>query len=415
MATGEIQISALPQASLPISLSDIFHLKQGIVDKRCTLDQLLFPHTSLQNNPHNVTKQQVQLGFVENALQLIASMNLSDIPDKVLARANLGVISSAEVNTLINNHINDKNNPHQVTKQQVLLGNVQNWTYSNLYTEAADKYATARAVKALHDAIVAQYPVGSIHISVNPANPATYLLCGGTWVQESKGRALVGFNDSSRAVGTNFGSSTVTLSQANLPAHTHSISLTGGDHTHSASTIVNNFDYGTKTTNTFDYGTKTVSTFNHGNKNTTTNGAHTHTRGSMEITGGFAVDDSVIDSNYKPQGSFFTDGARNNYDARSTLDGNGWNLKFAASRTWSGATSTSGDHAHTVNIGSHNHTVAIGAHSHTVQIGSHSHSATTTVQSSGHTHTGTSGSVGSGQAVNIEQPSYVVYVWRRTA
>ncbi|EBU9407124.1 phage tail protein, partial [Salmonella enterica subsp. enterica serovar Typhimurium] len=54
MAVGEIQISALPQAALPIDLSDILHLKQGIEDKRCTLEQLLAPHSSLRNNPHGV-------------------------------------------------------------------------------------------------------------------------------------------------------------------------------------------------------------------------------------------------------------------------------------------------------------------------------------------------------------------------
>ena len=83
-------------------------------------------------------------------------------------------------------------------------------------------------------------------------------------------------------------------------------------------------------------------------------------------------------------------------------------------------TDLAGAHTHsfsgtTASSGAHSHTVAIGAHSHTVNIGSHSHTGTVTVSSSEHTHSGTSGSVGGGQAFSVEQPSFVVYVWQRTA
>lgn len=181
MAVGEIQISALPQAALPIDLSDIFHLKQGIEDKRCTLEQLLAPHSSLRNNPHGVTKTQIGLDNVINALQLVAANNLSDVTNVAQARANLQIMSSEEVNNLVQQHIQDKSNPHNTTKAQVGLSNVQNWTTSNLYNEDADKYATARAVNNLYKAVQASYPVGTIHLSMNSANPSTYLICGGTW------------------------------------------------------------------------------------------------------------------------------------------------------------------------------------------------------------------------------------------
>ncbi|HHE4183190.1 TPA: phage tail protein, partial [Escherichia coli] len=51
---------------------------------------------------------------------------------------------------------------------------------------------------------------------------------------------------------------------------------------------------------------------------------------------------------------------------------------YGVPRSDKGATTTSssGNHAHTVDIGAHNHTVGIGAHSHTVAIGSHGHSIT---------------------------------------
>lgn len=391
MAVGEIQISALPQAALPIDLSDIFHLKQGVEDKRCTLEQLLAPHASLRNNPHGVTKSQVGLDNVINSLQLVAANNLSDIVNVAEARANLQIMSSDEVNSLIQRHIDDKSNPHNTTKAQVGLSNVQNWTTSNLYNEDADKYATAKAVNNLYKAIQASYPVGTIHLSVNSANPSTYLLCGGTWELVSKGRALVGYDTDSRPVGSTFGSQTVALTNNNLPAHTHSIYLTGGGHTHSASVSISSFDYGSKSTSTFDYGTKA----------TDGAGAHAHTFSGTTSNEGNHNHRVPMRGNDRGGSNAITASADAGVGYAVYTD-----LAGAHTHSFSGTTSSSG---------AHSHTVAIGAHSHTVNIGSHSHTGTVTVSSSEHTHSGTSGSVGGGQAFSVEQPSFVVYVWQRTA
>ena len=388
MAVGEIQISALPQAALPIDLSDIFHLKQGIEDKRCTLEQLLAPHSSLRNNPHGVTKTQIGLDNVINALQLVAANNLSDIVNVAEARANLQIMSSEEVNNLIQQHIKDKSNPHNTTKAQVGLSNVQNWTTSNLYNEDADKYATARAVNNLYKAVQASYPVGTIHLSMNSANPSTYLICGGTWELVSKGRALVGYDSDTRPAGSVFGSSTVTLSVNNMPQHSHSVSLSGGGHTHNATVSISAFDYGTKATSSFDYGTK----------ETNTTGNHTH----------------------NVSGNTSTDGTHNHDVYPRENDGTG-NAVADSSGAWrTSRTSSDGAHSHSFSVtsgasGNHSHAVGIGAHSHTVGIGSHTHSGTVVVSSSEHTHSGNTNSVGGGQAVNIEQPSFVLYVWQRTA
>lgn len=85
-------------------------------------------HVSDSNNPHNVTKSQVGLGNVGNyglALQVDAETGTSN----VLYMTPLSVkqaITYQAVNPL-NAHLVDKTNPHVVTALQVGLGNVDNY------------------------------------------------------------------------------------------------------------------------------------------------------------------------------------------------------------------------------------------------------------------------------------------------
>lgn len=87
------------------------------------------------------------------------------------------------------------------------------------------------------------YPVGSIYISVNPTNPSQ--LFGGTWEAFAVGRTLIGLNpndtdfDTAEETG---GSKTVTLTEGQLPAHSHIIpdvrsATTGGASTRIARTV----------------------------------------------------------------------------------------------------------------------------------------------------------------------------------
>lgn len=69
------------------------------------------------------------------------------------------------------------------------------------------------------------YPVGSIYMNVSNVNPAA--IFGGTW-EEIQGRFLLG-RSASHAVGQTGGVESVTLTVAQMPAHTH----TGPSHTHS--------------------------------------------------------------------------------------------------------------------------------------------------------------------------------------
>lgn len=68
------------------------------------------------------------------------------------------------------------------------------------------------------------YPVGSIYMSVNSTSPAS--LFGGTW-EQLQGRFLIGAN-STYPAGTTGGAATVTLTEANLPSHRHSIPALSG-------------------------------------------------------------------------------------------------------------------------------------------------------------------------------------------
>ena len=171
-----------------------------------------------------------------------------------------------------------------------------------------------------------------------------------------------------------------------IKSHNHSASASSTD---LGTKTTSSFDYGTKTSSSFDYGTKTSNTTGNHNHtvsgNTSSAGAHTHTEGVRYSTGGANV-----------QPSAFARGATaDGMSARPKLHDlgvsmasyYGWFSKTdsqgAHTHSWSGTTSTTGNHAHTVGIGAHTHTVGIGAHSHSVAIGSHEH--TITVNATGNT------------------------------
>lgn len=76
-------------------------------------------------------------------------------------------------------------------------------------------------------ASILQYnkPIGTIHITINPANPATYLGYG-TWVTFGSGKVLVGLNSSDTDFDTveeTGGAKAVTLGDHNhsIPSHVH--------------------------------------------------------------------------------------------------------------------------------------------------------------------------------------------------
>ena len=179
----------------------------------------------------------------------------------------------------------------------------------------------------LQDTASKLYPVGSVYISFNATDPST--LFGGTW-QRLKDSFLLA-NGDAYAPNTSGGSATKNITVDNLPSHTHSIS---------------------------------------------TDGSHTHTRGTMNIQGSVYASrtDAGIDDEYYATGAFT---AQNGIHKAASYSGgsySGWEgFNFDASKDWSGATSPNGSHTHTI------------------------------------------GNTGSGLPLNIMPPYKTVYMWRRTA
>ena len=191
------------------------------------------------------------------------------------------------------------------------------------------------------------YPVGSVYISFNATDPST--LFGGTW-QRLKDTFLLASGDT-YAANTTGGSATKTIAINNMPAHNHTVNASG-NHNHTATT--------------------------------SWAGNHSHTRGSMNITGNFGGTD--VQGGYYGNGAFAITSRGNYNDYGGKYESNyGKNMSFDASRSWTGSTSTAGNHTHTL----------------------------TTTTNGSHTHT--TNNTGGGLPLNIMPPYQTVYMWRRTA
>ena len=370
------------------------------------------------------------------------------------------------------------------------------------YWHALTYYYSPASLQA--DLLNKVYPVGSIYMSVVNVSPASFL--GGTWQAIEQGRMLMAAGSSWQA-GTTGGNAYHTLTIAELPAHNHSATETAaGGHTHGASTgsagahahsgsaledgaHAHNASTGTAGSHDHASSMGTAGAHDHGGDLRTARdgahshggttdyaGSHTHTRGSMNIMGsqafhGIHASASVLEGG--GNGALYPSAITPGYpiwDVGSGTQGYGL-INFDASRSWTGSTSSNGnhhhsfttsyegdhthiftiksdgghyhsltiskagDHAHSVTIasnGAHTHNLSIaaaGAHSHSVTVasngkhthnlsiaaaGAHAHSVAIAAAGA-HTHAITIGKTGSGAAFSILPPYIAVYMWRRTA
>lgn len=151
------------------------------------------------------------------------------------------------------------------------------------------------------------YPIGSIYMSVNTTSPS--VLFGGVW-EQIQGRFLLAA-DTVNPVGTTGGEARHTLTTAEMPSHTHSGSSVSA-------------------------------------------GAHTHSRGSMELDGYFGLSGLDTYSGNYGNGVFYIASSHTSAaNGHATNQENGFSdFRFLASRNWTGATSSNGAHTHTINVGS---------------------------------------------------------------
>lgn len=147
------------------------------------------------------------------------------------------------------------------------------------------------------------YPIGSLYMSVNDTSP-DILFGVGTW-EKIKDTFLLASGDTYNN-GATGGEVEHILSESELPTHAH-----------------------TATSNNV--------------------GAHTHSRGSMNISGNFLGNEWEAD-NITCTGAF-TSSASKMKDGASGTDRRRI-VTFTASRNWTGATSSNGAHAHTITVNS---------------------------------------------------------------
>lgn len=188
------------------------------------------------------------------------------------------------------------------------------------------------------------YPVGSIYMSMNNVSPATFI--GGTWTPLDEGRVLIGAN-SAHPVNEKGGNENHAITVDEMPSHNHSGDLSGS---------------------------------------TGSAGAHSHSRGTMNITGSMEFRstngnnrNTVLASSGAFNSISMVSGSSGYYDGVKGSDNNN-KVSFNGASGWSGSTYSEGSHSHSLNG------VTI----------------TTTDQ-------------GGGKEMSLMQPYLSVYMWKRTA
>ena len=221
---------------------------------------------------------------------------------------------------------------------------------------------TSAVNAAKTDVLQRVFPVGSFYTSYNINTNPAQLLGFGTWTAV-QGRFLIGASSAYPAASTG-GAASHAITVGELPAHSHTGSTaSAGGHTHTTTTA--------------------------------SAGAHTHTRGTMDITGYHGTNADVTAARYPNNsdphvigGAFYI--SKGGYHLTSHTSGEPNNedrLNFQASRSWTGATASAGDHTHTVTV------ATAGAHTHTVTVGN----------------------TGGGATMSLLPPYVAVYMWRRIA
>lgn len=146
----------------------------GILATRLA-QELVDAHEAKKNNPHDTTKAQVGLGNVDNFLTATqAQAEAGTAANAFMTPQRTYQAIMVQAGNLIQQHVNDKNNPHNTTKAQVGLGNVDNFLTASQAEAVAgtqnDRFMTPLRTKQAIDAIAGQLLNQHIQNYNNPHN-----------------------------------------------------------------------------------------------------------------------------------------------------------------------------------------------------------------------------------------------------
>lgn len=151
------QIDVLPKSFPPVPHDQHVDTLIGFEDVVKAIDDIVeaigesesgkfSQHLDDRLNPHNVTKTQVGLGRVKNyTFANEAESRAGQRSDRYMSPSNVASAIDEQAVTPFTTHVSDTSNPHQVTKAQVGLGNLENYSLAT-DDESRDASLTTRYI-----------------------------------------------------------------------------------------------------------------------------------------------------------------------------------------------------------------------------------------------------------------------------
>ena len=164
MALNDIQITQLPN-STEVEEFDAFVVQRGGANYNVLVEAILASHADRVDNPHNVSKSQVGLSNVDN-YTISDSYTLNNSESYASSKALLdGINYSVSVAaSSLSSHTSNTLNPHNVTKGQVGLSNIQNYGVTSNVGTRSDLYANQLGLNnAKQEAISSAYAYSNQH------------------------------------------------------------------------------------------------------------------------------------------------------------------------------------------------------------------------------------------------------------
>lgn len=224
-------------------LAGALALKEVISSTTEAIDKQLTPHVNNKSNPHNVTKSQVGLGNVPNVT------TNDQTPTYSMASSNAALVSGEKLSVAFGkiskgissliSHLSNKSNPHSVTATQT--------TYNDTTTGlgATTTQAAIEKLKALYDSINMQYLNGTADmIQIKDAS--------GAWHNYASGGLLWGgyyYDNGTQAVSisqrSNYGGAgaKVTFNETNIVVSANQSTTGLSELIMSESKDLTNYDY----------------------------------------------------------------------------------------------------------------------------------------------------------------------------